>query len=99
MPGKLFEYLAVGRPIFAVAPPDSATADIVNQTGGGWLAGPGDPATIACILHQAFAACRAGQTRPPNATEVARFDRRILAADLARLLDEAIANQHAPRRA
>ena len=29
VPGKLFEYLAVGRPVLAIAPPDSSTADVL----------------------------------------------------------------------
>ncbi|MBO0883505.1 MAG: glycosyltransferase family 4 protein, partial [Mycobacterium sp.] len=37
VPGKLFEYLAVGRPVLAIAPPESSTADVLHQTGGGWL--------------------------------------------------------------
>jgi hypothetical protein len=38
VPGKLFEYLAVGRPVLAIAPPESSTADVLRSTGGGWLA-------------------------------------------------------------
>jgi glycosyltransferase involved in cell wall biosynthesis len=56
VPGKLFEYLAVGRPVLAIAPPDSSTADVLKQTGGGWLAPSGDPAAIACALLKAFQA-------------------------------------------
>lgn len=89
VPGKLFEYLAVGRPILAVAPIDSSTADIISQTGGGWLAPAGDSAAIACVLRQAFEAHHNGQSKSPNRSEVARFDRRILTADLAALFDQA----------
>ena len=38
VPGKLFEYLAVGRPVLAMAPPDSASADVIAETRAGWLA-------------------------------------------------------------
>jgi hypothetical protein len=84
VPGKLFEYLATGRPVLAVAPPDSSTADVLAQTGGGWLAPASDPTGIACTLHRAF------RESPPaaNPANLARFDRRRLAADLARILDE-----------
>src|SRR5918911_1147781 len=54
VPGKLFEYLAVGRPVLAVAPPDSSTADVLQQTGGGWLAPADDPDAIAAVLSPAF---------------------------------------------
>jgi glycosyltransferase involved in cell wall biosynthesis len=98
VPGKLFEYLAVGRPILAIAPPNSSTADILVQTGGGWLASAGDPQAIACTLRQAFAEHRAGQPKHTNAAEVARFDRRALTGDLANVLDQALANCGAARR-
>ncbi|HLZ26949.1 MAG TPA: glycosyltransferase family 4 protein [Chloroflexota bacterium] len=56
VPGKLFEYMAVGRPVLAIAPPDSSTADVLNQTGIGWLAPSGDPAAIASALLRVFEA-------------------------------------------
>jgi glycosyltransferase involved in cell wall biosynthesis len=96
VPGKLYEYLAAGRPVLAVAPPDSSTADVLTQTGGGWLAPAGDPAAIACILRQAFSQHRAAKSVRPDPTAVARFDRRVLAGDLAHLFDHVSAN--APRR-
>jgi glycosyltransferase involved in cell wall biosynthesis len=91
VPGKLFEYLAVGRPILAVAPPDSSTADVLKQTGGGWLAPSGDPAAIACALLKAFQAHERSATGGPEPREVARFDRRVLTGDLARIFDQAAA--------
>jgi glycosyltransferase involved in cell wall biosynthesis len=84
VPGKLFEYLGVGRPVLAVAPRESSTADVLNQTGGGWLAPAGDPAAIACVLREAFRE----RSRPADARQVARFDRRVLAGDLARIFDQ-----------
>jgi glycosyltransferase involved in cell wall biosynthesis len=100
VPGKLFEYLAVGRPILAVAPPDSSTADVLAQSGGGWLAPAGDPAAIASVLRQAFTAHRFGKPRRPDPAALARFDRRKLTGDLAQVFDAAIAShyQRATRR-
>jgi glycosyltransferase involved in cell wall biosynthesis len=97
VPGKLFEYLAVGRPILAVAPPDSSTADILAQTGGGWLAPPGAAEAIACTVHQAFAEHRARRTRQSDPTEVARFDRRVLTANLTQVFDQVRAKSAARR--
>jgi glycosyltransferase involved in cell wall biosynthesis len=89
VPGKLFEYLAVGRPVLAVAPPDSSTADVLNQTGGGWLAPSGDSAAIACVLQEAFDAHQRATSKPPEPGQVARFDRRVLTRDLTHVFDQA----------
>jgi len=94
VPAKLYEYLAVGRPVLAIAPPDSSTQDVLEQTRGGWLAHADDVDHITCMLRQAFAAHRAGQSLKPDPDAVRHFDRRRLARDLARIFDEACA---APR--
>ena len=93
VPGKLFEYLAMGRPVLAVAPPDSSTADVLQQTGGGWLAPAGEPEAIASVLAQAFY----DRPRGADRRQVARFDRRVLAGDLACVFDQAV--ERATRRA
>ena len=93
VPGKLFEYLAMGRPVLAVAPPDSSTADVLQQTGGGWLAPAGEPEAIASVLAQAFY----DRSRGADPRQVARFDRRVLAGDLACVFDQAV--ERATRRA
>jgi glycosyltransferase involved in cell wall biosynthesis len=93
VPGKLFEYLAIGRPVLAVAPPDSSSADVLEQTGGGWLAPAGKPEAIASVLSQAFYE----RSRGADPREVARFDRRVLAGDVAGVFDQAV--ERATRRA
>jgi glycosyltransferase involved in cell wall biosynthesis len=93
VPGKLFEYLAVGRPILAVTPLDSSTGDVLRRTGGGWLAPAGDPDAIAGVLGQAFR----DRSKRADPLQVARFDRRFVTADLASLFDQAV--ERAARRA
>jgi glycosyltransferase involved in cell wall biosynthesis len=89
VPGKLFEYLASGRPVLAIAPKESATADVLARTGGGWLADPTDSEAMYRQLRAAFQPPR-GRTRPVDARQLARFDRRRLAGELARVLDAAL---------
>ena len=38
--GKVFEYVAVGRPILAAVPPDGAAAELIRETGAGVVARP-----------------------------------------------------------
>ena len=87
VPGKLFEYLAVGRPVIAVAPAESSSADVLDATGGGWLAAADSVEAITCTLRQAYAE----RERRSSAAEIARFDRRRLAGDLAHVFDEVTA--------
>jgi glycosyltransferase involved in cell wall biosynthesis len=88
VPAKLYEYLALGRPILAVAPPESSTADVLELTRAGWLARADDVENVACALRQAFAAHQTDGALSPDASALARFDRRMLAGDLARILDD-----------
>ena len=87
VPGKLFEFLAVGRPVVAVAPRESSTADVMNQTGGGWLADAADAEAIACTLQRAYTE----RTTSRDPAAIAGYDRRRLAAELGRVFDEVVA--------
>lgn len=49
--GKVFEYLAVGRPILAAVPPDGAAAELIRETGAGVVAAPDDPDAIRAALE------------------------------------------------
>ena len=40
--GKVFEYLAAGRPILAAVPPDGAAAELIQETGAGIVVAPDD---------------------------------------------------------
>jgi glycosyltransferase involved in cell wall biosynthesis len=86
VPGKLYEYLAVGRPVIAVAPCESATADVLRGTRGGWLAEAENPDAIACVLKEAYRE----RELSANQAAIARYDRRRLTGDLARIFDEVL---------
>jgi glycosyltransferase involved in cell wall biosynthesis len=88
VPGKLFEYLATGQPVLAVAPNSSATAEVLARTGGGWLADGSDVDAVYQRLLTAWEAYRRGTPPQVNAAELGRFDRRRLAGELARVFDE-----------
>ncbi|HCB12073.1 MAG TPA: hypothetical protein DEP36_00675, partial [Gammaproteobacteria bacterium] len=49
IPGKLFEYLAAGRPILCIAA-EGATPDIIRQGRLGWVVPPGDVTAIKTVL-------------------------------------------------
>lgn len=49
--GKVFEYLAAGRPILAVVPPDGAAADLVREAGAGPVVAPDDVEGMRAALE------------------------------------------------
>lgn len=55
MPSKLISYMMSGRPILALACPESDLARVVNTSGCGWTVAPGDPDDLEqlfrTILH------------------------------------------------
>ena len=50
--GKVFEYIAVGRPILAAVPPDGAAAELIRETGAGLVAPPDEPDAIRAALEE-----------------------------------------------
>jgi glycosyltransferase involved in cell wall biosynthesis len=48
--GKVFEYIAAGRPILAAVPPDGAAAQLIRETGAGVVVAPDDVAGIRAAL-------------------------------------------------
>ena len=56
--GKVFEYIAAGRPILAAVPPDGAAADLIRETGSGVVVAPDDVDGMRAALvelHSRFA--------------------------------------------
>lgn len=49
--GKVFEYLAAGRPILAAVPPDGAAAALIRETGAGVVVAPDDVAGLRSALE------------------------------------------------
>ena len=49
--GKVFEYLAAGRPILAVVPPDGAAAELVREAGAGPVVAPDDVEGMRAALE------------------------------------------------
>ena len=49
--GKVFEYLAAGRPILAAVPPDGAAAALIRETGAGTVVAPDDVDGIRSALE------------------------------------------------
>jgi glycosyltransferase involved in cell wall biosynthesis len=87
LPNKLFEALALGRPVLALAGPGSDMARLLERLGQeAGLAPSGDPAAIAAAAQRLLSA--PPPPVPPKA--LADFDRDRIAARYADLLDDVV---------
>lgn len=78
--GKLFEYLATGKPILGLTPSDSESARLVRKAKSGVLCEPKDVDAIAKMMLEAFRKWEAGQHEiSPEWEEIRRFERPRLA--------------------
>jgi glycosyltransferase involved in cell wall biosynthesis len=72
--GKLFDYLATGKPILALTPPHGAIADVVRETRTGWAIDPNDRQGIQRVLQQCLDAVRNGTPlTQPNWEAIQRY--------------------------
>jgi glycosyltransferase involved in cell wall biosynthesis len=89
---KLFEYLAMGRPIVAVNPtrPDW---QLIERLPWCWCLEGANPAALADALQQAFTT----RTQPPDdwlSTFRTQYNRRNQSGQLAQWLDDLVAHRH-----
>lgn len=89
-PGKLYEYLAAGRPVLSLSP-EGVQADLIREAKGGWVTPPDDAAGLRAALRDAYTRWASGQELPrPNAAVVETFDRRRSTAKLQGLLEDLV---------
>ena len=55
--GKVFEYIAAGRPVLAAVPPDGAAADLIRETGAGVVVAPDDVDGLRRALETVLTSC------------------------------------------
>ncbi len=87
VPGKLFEYMATGKPILAITDAGSEVDRILRETEAGISAPPGDLEAIRNMLLRAFHAWRHGKKlMERQGLPIQRFERPRLAAEYGRLI-------------
>lgn len=86
IPGKLFEYLSVERPVLAMGDPEGDSAKILLQTNAGRCVSYGDAASLRREIMARYADFKAGKKLKTQGTS--QYSRRSLALKLAMRLNE-----------
>lgn len=85
LPGKLFEYMASGRPILCIGPMDGDAAKVISYSGCGICVSHTDSEGLKDAVVTLFNGI--GEFKP-DATKIEAYSRRSLTERLARILDE-----------
>jgi hypothetical protein len=83
VPAKLYEYFGTGRPILALAEPDSDTAQVLKESG---ICHRVAPPKDAGRIRQALAELAAAPEAKPDWERLRRFTREYLAAKLTEIM-------------
>ena len=88
--GKVFEYIAAGRPILAVVPPDGAAAQLIRETSSGVVVAPDDVSGIrdALVEHARALLERRAPVRGARERDEDRLSRRARVEEMAALVEE-----------
>jgi glycosyltransferase involved in cell wall biosynthesis len=95
LPGKLFEYIASGRPILCIGPNDGDAAEILRETASGYVTETNNLADMIEKLRLLYTAFLNNNDRT-EAENIAKYSRENLTSELAHLLDR-IKSENNPR--
>jgi glycosyltransferase involved in cell wall biosynthesis len=84
LPSKLYEYLASGRPILCIGPPEGDAAKIIRQTNAGFCIGPSDVDGI----KKSLVALYHSRGSVVSTKDISQFSRRNQAKNVAAALTE-----------
>jgi len=87
--GKLFEYLAAGRPVLAIGPTDGDAAEIINDTKAGLISGFGDNNRLKNNILALYHDYKKGKLQI-NAGDVSKYSRKNLTKELVNLLNGSV---------
>jgi len=87
IPAKAYEYMRIGKPIYALTHDAGDTAALLREVGGATIADLASEEDLYATFPSFLDAVRAGMHPLPDRTMTQRYARQDQAAQLARLLD------------
>ena len=86
--GKIFEYMASGRPILCIGPEDGDSARVLNETQTGITVDFNDKEKMKSIILDLMSKYQENQLITKNNAAVEKYSRRNLAKEYVRLLND-----------
>lgn len=85
--GKIYEYLATGKPVLAVSPSGGEVDEVIRETGAGWVVDPAKPEEMRARLREILAAFAGGRLPAGcDKRRAERYSRPRLAEEFAAML-------------
>lgn len=99
-PGKVFEYMQIGRPVLAILPSGGLATDLIHQSGIGQTVDRDNIDNLAQTLRQIALNYRqfVNQYYQPNWQIIGQYDRRTLTQKLAKIFDQMIKKGNSSRK-
>lgn len=88
--GKLFEYLASGRPILCIGPEDGDSARVLNETETGITVGFNNKEKMITVISDLYQKYVDNQLESKQSSLVEKYSRRNLTKDFVKILNEII---------
>jgi len=90
--GKLYEYLASGKPILSFAPKDGESEKIIKQANSGWVLDLNDPQGIKAKLKELYELFLQGELKvEQNNSFIQGFERKNLTRKLSSVFEKCLA--------
>lgn len=87
IPGKVFEYLASGRPVLCIGPPEGDSAGIITAANAGPVVDFGEEQQLREALLSIFNNYR-NNTETPREEGISKYSRKNLTSEIAEVLNE-----------
>ena len=84
--GKIFEYLASGRPIVCIAPPDGDAAKIIEETKCGVVFDFSETEKLKMEILKMYYDFKSGKLKT-NCSNIEKYERRSLTGEMAKVLE------------
>ena len=85
VPGKLFEYMASGRPLLAIGPKHGDSARIITESKAGKVCGFKEKEAMKDAIREMFAAYQAGKLSV-DSEDITKYSRRSVTGNMAEVL-------------